>query len=200
MNAKLSQVLRLPVFFLNFSHNVGEMHLKKKIMVALSLLLVGVLRGEEGKSFYSTTAEKFVAEVKIADGEPEDYYKAVCPGYGGYELIYQAGDARSWLDVRRGKVTSDLWAATMEAGRGFFVAKANDVVEWRGVMKEGVFKPYAIIYRVTAQNPEKVEEFFSSLVVVALKEGESEVIGTAHGKGEDAKAKALADQWWKAQK
>ena len=35
----------------------------------------------------------------------------------------------------------------------------------------------------------------TTLVVVALKEDRCEVIGTAHGTGEVAKAKQIADDW-----
>lgn len=155
------------------------------------------------KSFYSTTASKFVALVESSEFEevPEiDHFREICPGYGGYELLYEGGDARSWLNVRFRGQTSDLWADTMQAARGMFAYKANDVVEWRGIVKDGNFLPYAIIYRIDAGNPDpdETEKKFSTLVVVALKEGKSQVIGSAHGKDENAKAQKIADDWWEA--
>jgi len=74
-----------------------------------------------------------------------------------------------------------------------FVAKQNDVVEWRGTMKDDVFTPYAIIYRVLAQNRDNPDKNNSTLIVVALNEGKAKILGTTHGKDEDAEAKNLAD-------
>lgn len=155
----------------------------------------------EVKSFYSTTASKFVALVESSEFEKEpeiDHFREICPGYGGYELISEGGDARSWLNVRFGNTTSDLWGDTMQAARGMFPYKANEVVEWRGVVEGNEFKPYAIVYRVNASNPDpdKGEETFSTLVVIALKQGKSVVLGSAFGGDENEKARKIADDWW----
>ncbi|MGJ8725343.1 MAG: hypothetical protein ACSHYB_12365 [Roseibacillus sp.] len=159
----------------------------------------------EAKSFYSSTASKFVALVESSEFDTEsdiDHFKEVCPGYGGYELLYEGGDARSWMNVRYGEKESDLWGDTMGAARGFFPYKSNDVVEWRGIVENGRFKPYAIIYRISADNPdsEKPGKSFSTLLVIALKKGESSLLGTASGEDENAKAQKIADDWWKRQK
>ena len=68
---------------------------------------------------------------------PEGGFEAVFAGLGGYQLVHLAGDERSWINIRFGKKTVDLYSATMEAGGGTFPHKANDVVEWRGVEKNG---------------------------------------------------------------
>ena len=161
--------------------------------------------GVSPSPFYSTTASEFSALVASSEFEPQpeiDHFKAICPGYGGYELVYEGGDARSWIEVRFGEKQSDLWGDTMGAARGMFPYKTNDVVEWRGVIEDGAFQPYAIIYRISANHPdsEKPEETFSTLLVIALKKGESSLIGTANGEGENAKAQKMADDWWKEQK
>ena len=88
--------------------------------------------------------------------------------------------------------TADLYAATMEAGPGSFPHKANDVVEWRGVIKGGRFTPYAIIYRLAGIN-EETQKTRTRLVVIKLDQERSTIIGHAEGAGEDAKAKQLAD-------
>lgn len=170
-----------------------------KTLLLLTLFLTSVCLAREKTSFYSSTEKKVVAVLSSSDLEKEpeiDHFKHLCPGYGGYELFHRSGDARSWIDVRFNGKTSDLRNPTMKAGRGGFVWKENDIVEWRGLLEGDVFTPYAIIYRVTASNmedPEKFGENISTLVVIALNQGDAKIIGTAHGKNEDAEAKKLAD-------
>jgi hypothetical protein len=80
----------------------------------------------------------------------------------------------------------------MDAGGGTFPHKANDIVEWRGVEKDGRFIPYAIIYRLAAGNDE-TRKIHTRLVVIKLDKERSAVIGHTEGAKEDAEAKALAD-------
>ena len=164
--------------------------------IVLCLLLAGQCLAGEVTSFYSSTDPKSVAVITASslEKEPEiDHFTHLCPGYGGYELIHRSGDIRSWIDVRlRGK-TSDLYAASMQAGRGQFVAKQNDVVEWRGILEGETFTPYAIIYRVMAQDEEDPSKSHSTLLVIALNKGDAKLLGATHGKNADAEAKKLAD-------
>lgn len=81
----------------------------------------------------------------------------------------------------------------MEAGRGHFVIKQNDIAEWSGVLEGDVFTPFAVIYRVTAQDPEDHNKHHSTLIVIGLNKGDAKILGTAFGKNEDAEAKKLAD-------
>ena len=161
------------------------------------ILLAGPCFAGKVVSVYSSTEPKMVAIVsdsaweKVQEG---DYFEHQCPGYAGYELLHRSGDLRSWIDVRYQGKTSDLYSATMDAGNGQFPHKANDTVEWRGVIEDKVFKPYAIIYRVSAQNHEDPDKSQTRLVVVALLEGKSKILGTASGKNEEADARKLADQ------
>jgi hypothetical protein len=148
-------------------------------------------------SFYSSTEAKRVAVISDSslEKEPEiDHFKHLCPGYGGYELLHLGGDLRSWIEVRYQGKTSDLYAGTMNAGRGHFVHKINDTVEWRGTLDGDVFTPHAIIYRVSAQDAENVNKHHTTLVVIALNKGDAKILGTASGKNEDADARKLADQ------
>jgi len=156
-----------------------------KRLLLLSLLLTGTCFAQKATSVYTSTAMK---DVKILSSS-----ELLCKGEGGYELLHRIGDIRSWIDVRFKGTTSDLYSATMQSGRGMFVAKQNDVVEWRGTMKDDVFTPYAIIYRVLAQNRDNPDKNNSTLIVVALNEGKAKILGTTHGKDEDAEAKNLAD-------
>lgn len=168
-----------------------------KSLLLLPLLLSGHCLAGEISSFYSSTAAKTVAVLADSALEKDaeiDHFTHLCPGYGGYELFHRSGDARSWIDVRfTGGKTSDLYQPTMQAGRGHFVFKQNDIVEWRGVLEGEVFTPFAIIYRVSAQDPENPEKSNSSLIVVALNKGDAKILGTTFGKNEDAEAKKLAD-------
>jgi hypothetical protein len=86
--------------------------------------------------FTSTAREKSIY-FKKDEGEGTGGFEALFAGLGGYQLLHLSGDERSWINVRFGKQTVDLYAATMVAGGGTFPHKANDVVEWRGVEKNG---------------------------------------------------------------
>jgi len=167
-----------------------------KHFLILTLVLTGHCLAGNITSFYSSTERKVVAVLSDSELEKEpeiDHFEHLCPGYGGYELLHRGGDLRSWIDVRFHGKTSDLYAATMNAGRGQFVHKGNDIVEWRGVLEGDVFKPFAVIYRVSAQDPEDPDKSRSTLIVVALNRGAAKLLGTAHGRNEDAEAKKLAD-------
>ncbi len=115
------------------------------------------------------------------------------PGFGGYKLEFVGGDERSWINIKFGKQTVDLYSATMHAGAGTFPHKANDIVEWRGVEKNGRFTPYAIIYRIEAGNDE-TRKTHTRLIVIKLDRERSAVIGHAEGANEHAEAKQIADR------
>ncbi|MFD2258041.1 hypothetical protein ACFSSA_15275 [Luteolibacter algae] len=162
----------------------------------LILAISNICFGQKAVSFYSTTNPKFVAAIadSSSEDEPEiDHFEHLCPGYGGFELLHRSGDSRSWLDIRFNGKTSELYSETMRAGRGGFVAKQNDTVEWRGILEDDIFTPYAIIYRVIAQDPEDETKSLSTLVVIALNRGDAKILGVRFGKDEDAEAKKLAD-------
>ena len=167
-----------------------------KRILLLTFLLLGTCLAQKPTSIYTSTALKDVTVISSSDLEedPEiDHFEHLCKGMGGYQLLHRSGDARSWIDVRLKDTTSDLYSATMQAGRGMFVAKQNDVVEWRGIKKGKTFTPYAIIYRVIAQDPEDPDKSNSTLLVIALNNGKAKLLGVRHGKNEDAEAKKLAD-------
>ncbi|MGF1656278.1 MAG: hypothetical protein ACFCU3_04780 [Verrucomicrobiales bacterium] len=164
----------------------------------LSTFLTSAAWAQEPTSFYSTTAQKFIATLQSSAFEENpdiDYFHAVCPGYGGYELIFEGGDARSWLNVKYGSTISDLRRVTMDAAEGTFPQKANDVVEWRGIVRDETFVPYAIIYRVEAGKPEsETDETFTKLLVIELNKGNANLLGTLSGENEGEQARALADE------
>ena len=142
-------------------------------------------------SKYTSTARAKAISFKEHNG-PGGGFEAVFAGHGGYQLLHLAGDERSWINIRHGKRTADLYSQTMAAGPGAFPQKENDVVEWRGVEANGRFTPYAIIYRLSGTD-ETTERIKTRLIVIKLDKERSKIIGHAEGANEDARAKQLAD-------
>ena len=124
---------------------------------------------------------------------PEGGFEALFAGLGGYQLEHLSGDEPSWINIRFGKESVDLYLPTMEAGGGTFPHKANDVVEWRGVEKNGKFVPHAIVYRLAAGNDE-TRKIHTRLVVIKLDKERSAVIGHTEGPNEEKDARAIADK------
>lgn len=160
-----------------------------------SLVFAGnqALADERVDSRYTSTARAKALSFKDESNIPEGGFEAVFAGLGGYQLVHLAGDERSWINIKFGKQTVDLYSATMEAGGGTFPHKANDVVEWRGVEKNGRFVPRAIIYRLAAGNDE-TRKLHTRLIVIKLDKERSGVIGHAEGANEEAEARAIADK------
>ena len=144
-------------------------------------------------SKYTSTARAKALAFDESDEQEDEGFRGLFPGLGGYQLEHLGGDLRSWINVRFGKQTVDLYAATMEAAGGTFPHKANDVVEWRGIEKQGRFTPHALIYRIASSNDE-TRKTKTRLIVIKLDRERSAVIGHAEGRNEDADAKAIADR------
>ena len=165
----------------------------RALMLASLMGLASITRAEESPvSKYTSTEREKSVSFRDVRSEPGGGFEGVFSGLGGYQLIHLAGDDRSWINVRHGNETIDLYAATMEWGPGSFPHKANDVVEWRGLEKDGRFEPYAIIYRI-AGSDETGRVTKTRLVVIKLDKERSAIIGYTEGENEDAAAKLLAD-------
>jgi hypothetical protein len=162
---------------------------------ALLLIALGgrVEAAERVVSKYTSTARSKAISFKDESNIPEGGFEAVFPGLGGYKLVHLSGDERSWINIRFGKETIDLYSATMQAGGGTFPHKENDVVEWRGVERNGKFVPYAIIYRIAAGNDE-TRKIHTRLVVIKLDRERSAVLGHAEGANEEKEAHDIADK------
>ncbi|MGV3659105.1 MAG: hypothetical protein ACO1TE_02945 [Prosthecobacter sp.] len=145
-------------------------------------------------SEFTTTDPK---KVKVLKGgtevDPGDF-KHLCPGLGGYQVIHEGGDDRSWLNLMYRGQTTDLMADTLKASSGTFPTKANDIVQWRGFRQGKGFVPYAIIFRMTAGNPDEKSAPFETLLILKLDGAKSRVVGHLSAKEGNAKAEALADQ------
>jgi hypothetical protein len=149
--------------------------------------------GERVLSKYTSTARAKSTSFKEYKGEGPEGFTGVFPGLGGYQLVHSSGDERSWINIRYGKTTVDLYSDTMKEGNGAFPHKENDVVEWRGVEKDGRFIPHAIIYRLGAYDEEQ-RRHKTRLIIVKLDKEHSAVIGHGEGANEDAEAKQIADK------
>ena len=147
----------------------------------------------QATSKYTSTARSKAIFFRDESDIPEGGFEAVFAGLGGYKLVHLSGDERSWINLRFGKETVDLYSATMEAAAGTFPHKANDVVEWRGVEEKGRFVPYAIIYRIAAGNDE-TRKLHTRLIVIKLDKERSAVIGHAAGANEEKEAREIADK------
>lgn len=172
--------------------------MKKNLIGAAALMLTGLAlqnaaAEERIVSKYTSTAQAKAISFKDHSDVPEGGFEALFPGHGGYQLVHLSGDERSWINIRYGKTTVDLYAATMKEGPGAFPHKENDVVEWRGVEKDGRFTPYAIIYRLAGYDEER-NLHKTRLIVIKLDKERSAVIGHAEGAKEDAEAKQIADR------
>jgi hypothetical protein len=162
-------------------------------LLALLSFSPSALAEDRVDSRYTSTARAKALSFKDESNIPEGGFEAVFAGLGGYKLVHLAGDERSWINIRFGKETVNLYHETMRAGGGTFPHKANDVVEWRGVEKNGRFVPYAIIYRLAAGNDE-TRKIHTRLVVIKLDKERSAVIGHAEGANEEIEARAIADR------
>lgn len=172
--------------------------IKKLSLAAIALVMTALASqstaaGERVVSKYTRTARAKSISFKNHSDVREGSFEALFPGNGGYQLLHLAGDERSWINLRYGKTTVDLYAATMKEGPGAFPHKENDVVEWRGLEKDGRFTPYAIIYRLAGYDEER-RRHKTRLIVIKLDKERSAVIGHAEGAREDAEAKQIADR------
>ncbi len=169
--------------------------IRRRITLAIlaATLCAGTLRAAEEKvdSRYTSTAREKCSSFKT-NADDASGFESVCTGLGGYQLLHLGGDDRSWIDLRYNGKSTDLYGPTMEAAPGGFPHKANDVVEWRGVVRGDHFTPYALIYRIAGTN-EETQRTKTRLLVIKLDAERSAIIGRAEGAEEDAKAKRIAD-------
>jgi hypothetical protein len=172
---------------------------RQRALVSTAWLILGLLLtageppSERIVSKYSSTARAKSISFQETGEEGDPGFHGLFPGFAGYQLEFLGGDERSWINIKFGKKTVNLYLATMQAAEGTFPHKANDVVEWRGVEKNGRFTPYAIIYRIEAGNDE-TRKTHTRLIVIKLDRERSAVIGHAEGANEDAEAKQIADR------
>lgn len=173
-----------------------------KPLLCLTLLTFGaaVVSAADPKpeSEFTTTDPKKVKilEDSALEKEPEiDHFKHLCPGLGGYKVIHEGGDLRSWINlVYDGKKTDLMNDTIMACSPGQFPSKANHVVQWRGFRKGDTFVPYAIIFRMLSTSDDEKQAILETLVVIKLDKEKSRIVGHVPAKEGNAKAEELADR------
>lgn len=122
--------------------------------------------------------------------EKHGLYGDECKAPKGWRLFIVVGGDRSWVDIAH---SNSLWTTEQEVMYkndnffGYFPNITSKQVEWR-INKNGI--PSALIFRITAQNPEQVGTNESRLFVVSLKDGIPQFCGTAKTNEE---ARSIAD-------
>src|ERR1700687_4668876 len=158
------------------------------IALAVFVLLDAVVIARDNvTSKFTSTAPKDSVIINRSGQDEIESFSALCPGFGDYQLILEEYDGRSWINVKYGNTVVDLrygWAG--------FPAKANDLVEWRGILKGDTFVPYAIIYRLKMFDSQARRDR-SRLIVIKLDGDKSAIVGETQGADEDTKAKKIAD-------
>jgi hypothetical protein len=168
------------------NHRIGSF---KAVAIALVAAVGGgsaLAASKPTSEFTSTDTKKYRL---VTRGENSG--TAVCPGLGGYKILYSIGDDRSWIDLQYGGQEVNLSGDTFEQCQGARPWKANDVVQWRGFRKGNQFVPHAIIFRMKSEHPNPKQKPYETLVVVKLDGLNSRVVGHAAG---NAEAEAIADR------
>jgi len=177
---------------------MNRRNLLARIAAPLVLGLATALAAEpKPTSEFTTTDPKKVKILEDSSWEKHpdiDHFKHLCPGLGGYQVIHEGRDARSWLNLQVAGKTTDLRAATLAACPGQFPAKANDVVQWRGLRSGNGFVPYAIIYRMTSSAGDAKQTPIETFIIIKLDQEKSRVVGQLPGKEGNTKAEAIADR------
>ena len=177
--------------------DIRQMKRASRVALGVLALWIGITslaaQDERIVSKYTSTARAKALSFQDSQEQEDEGFRGLFSGLGGYQLEHLGGDLRSWINIRHGNKTVDLYAATMERGGGTFPHKANDVVEWRGLEKQGRFIPHAIIYRIASSNDD-TRRTKTRLIVIKLDGARSAVIGHTEGRNEDADAKAIADR------
>ncbi len=175
--------------------------MKALLALAFAALLAGASAAEpKPVSKYTTTDPKKVKILEDSAREKKaevDFFKHLCPGLGGYKVIHEGFDLRSWINLQFGGKTTDLRRDTVTACEpGHFPAKANDVVEWRGIQKGGSFAPYAILFRMraTLEPDDGKRTPVETFIIIKLDGEKSRIVGHIPAKEGDAKAEELADR------
>lgn len=165
-------------------------------LFAFGCLLASAADPKPDSEFTTTDPKKVkILEDSSREKDPEiDHFKHLCPGLGGYFVIHEGGDLRSWINLVYDGQKTDLMNDTLTACPGQFPAKANDVVQWRGFRQGGKFVPYAIIYRMRSSADDEKQTPLETFVVIKLDKDKSRVVGHLSAKEGNEKAEALADK------
>jgi len=177
---------------------MNRRNIPARLAVLLAMGIATALAAEpKPTSEFTTTDPKKVKILEDSSREKNpgiDHFKHLCPGLGGYQVIHEGGDLRSWINLRFAGKTTDLQGATLAACPGQFPAKANDVVQWRGLRTGNDFEPYAIIYRMTSSADDAKQMPIETFIIIKLDKEKSRVVGQVPAKDGNAKAEVMADR------
>ncbi|OYW78267.1 MAG: hypothetical protein B7Z37_00225 [Verrucomicrobia bacterium 12-59-8] len=165
-------------------------------LLVLGAAAVSAAEPKPASEFTTTDPKKVkILEDSAHEKDPEiDHFKHLCPGLGGYQVIHEGGDLRSWINLIYDGSKTDLMNDTLSACPGQFPAKANDVVQWRGFRQGGTFVPYAIIYRMMSSADDEKQTRLETLVIIKLDKEKSSIVGHVAAKEGNEKAEMLADK------
>src|SRR6266480_2677520 len=177
---------------------MNKLHALARFAAVFALGFTTALAAEpKPTSEFTTTDPKKVKILSDSSQDKEavmDSFQHLCPGLGGYQVIHEGGDLRSWINLKINGKTTDLMTDTMAACPAQFPAKANDVVQWRGLRKGKSFLPYAIIYRMKSTTDDQPQKRFETLIIIKLDGENSKVVAHVSGKEGNEKAEAVADK------
>src|SRR2546428_6925394 len=114
---------------------MNKLHSIAQFVAVLALGCTAALAAEpKPTSEFTTTDPKKVKIIEDSslDKNAEmdmDSFQHLCPGLGGYQVIHEGGDLRSWINLKINGQTTDLMTDTLAACPGHFPHKANDVVQ-----------------------------------------------------------------------
>ncbi|MDZ4401298.1 hypothetical protein [Prosthecobacter sp.] len=171
-------------------------HLTLLILLALGPVIIAAADLKPESEFTTTDPKKvkIIHDTALEKNPEIDSFEHLCPGLGGYQVIHEGGDLRSWINLKFKGSKTDLMNDTLTACPGQFPAKANNVVQWRGFRQGGAFMPYAIIYRMMSSKDDEKQTRLETLIIIKLDKEKSRVVGHLSAKEGNEKAEALADK------
>ncbi len=166
------------------------------ILLALGPVITAAAEPKPESEFTTTDPKKvkIIHDTALEKNPEIDSFEHLCPGLGGYQVIHEGGDLRSWINLKFKGSKTDLMHDTLIACPGQFPAKANNVVQWRGFRQGGTFMPYAIIYRMMSSKDDEKQTRLETLIIIKLDKEKSRVAGHLSAKEGNEKAEALADK------
>ncbi len=163
----------------------------------LVLLSAVVSLAQKPASEFTTTDPKKAKVVYDSAKDPEaeiDGFEHHFPGLGGYKVIHEGGDLRSWINLVYARKKTDLMSDTLSRCPGQFPAKANNVVQWRGYRTATGFAPYGIIYRMMSSADDAKQTRLETFIIIKLDGAGSRVVGSLSAREGNEKAEKLADK------
>lgn len=168
------------------------------LVSALACSLTPSLAAEPAPASEFTTTDpkkvKILEDSSLEKDPQIDHFRHLCPGLGGYKVIHEGGDSRSWINLSYDGQKTDLMGATLSACPGQFPNKANHVVQWRGFRKGDAFIPYAIIYRMVSSSDDEKQTPLETFIIIKLDQADSAIVAHVPAKEGNEKAEAVADK------